>query len=221
MFKLSYVFFWSIKPAATIIALLYLPGTLLHELSHLITASILRVPTGQLTLFPRLDKANNHFKLGSVQVGKTDPIRSSLIGAAPTLIGVVVLYFLITQIKIIEQTSFSVALIGQLLSRTFGLDWTKTELLVFFLIFSIGSTLHTSPSDRKAWPLLTVVLAVTLLLYLAFFKSLVPVFFDYNFLEIIDNLVFALWMGVLIQLPVIVVTKLLLAASCRIHPKHL
>ena len=65
--------------------LLFFPGVIVHEVSHLFMASILLVPTGKISVFPE------EGKMGSIQVAKTDPIRGALIGVAPTIIGTAII----------------------------------------------------------------------------------------------------------------------------------
>lgn len=65
--------------------LILFPGVIVHELSHFFVASLLFVPTGEISIFPE------EKKIGSIQVAKTDPIREALIGLAPTLIGTAVI----------------------------------------------------------------------------------------------------------------------------------
>ena len=68
-------------------ALLFLPGTLVHELAHLIVARLLLVRAGKLSLFPqKID--SGRVKMGSVQFPPTDPVRRFLIGIAPVYVGI-------------------------------------------------------------------------------------------------------------------------------------
>src|SRR3989338_2257725 len=90
------------KIAVWILAILLLPGTLVHEFAHLIMALILRVPTGPISIFPTIqnptpygsDKSHPsgvisplRVKTGHIMVAKTDPIRMTLIGVAPMVAG--------------------------------------------------------------------------------------------------------------------------------------
>ncbi|MGC8880199.1 MAG: hypothetical protein ACP5R2_13330, partial [Anaerolineae bacterium] len=64
---------------------IFLPGTFAHELSHWLAARLLGVRTSRLEIWPRRQK--NAIWLGSVQVSRADPLRSSLIGLAPLITG--------------------------------------------------------------------------------------------------------------------------------------
>ena len=71
--------------AIVLYAIVLFPGVLLHELSHWITANILRVKTGKFSVLPK-SIADGSVQLGYVEYYKTSkvgPIRESLIGTAP------------------------------------------------------------------------------------------------------------------------------------------
>ncbi|MEM7033118.1 MAG: hypothetical protein AAF629_26435, partial [Chloroflexota bacterium] len=57
---------------------LFLPGILLHEISHYVVAWILRANPGKLSLWPK--KKRGRVVLGSVEVRGADPVVHSLIG---------------------------------------------------------------------------------------------------------------------------------------------
>ena len=46
------------KLAIWILAVVFLPGTVIHELSHLLIALVLRVPTGPLSIWPTFEKVS-------------------------------------------------------------------------------------------------------------------------------------------------------------------
>jgi hypothetical protein len=79
----------SIKATIYVIAFLFFPGTLIHEIAHAVMAMLLRVPVGNMRLLPEVQEGG--VKLGSVQIAKSDPIRRALIGVAPFLIGMTIL----------------------------------------------------------------------------------------------------------------------------------
>src|SRR5260221_5738718 len=76
-----------------LMALLFFPGTLIHELSHFLMAHLVMVQTGKIEFWPKLE--GDTVKLGSVEVAKTDPFRRLLIGMAPFLFGTVILLALL------------------------------------------------------------------------------------------------------------------------------
>src|SRR3989344_1820138 len=65
---------------------LYLPGIILHELSHLIGAVALFLHVKSIHLLPSIsenEEGHREIKLGSVTYNKADPIRGILVGIAP------------------------------------------------------------------------------------------------------------------------------------------
>ena len=62
--------------------IIFLPGVFLHELSHFLTAKLLRVRTGGFSVIPRA-LPNGRLQLGYVETARADVVRESLIGAAP------------------------------------------------------------------------------------------------------------------------------------------
>lgn len=58
-------------------------------MAHLLTAGVLLVGVGEISLMPEIKEEG--VKLGHVEIQKTDPIRRSLIGFAPVFVGLSVL----------------------------------------------------------------------------------------------------------------------------------
>ena len=69
---------------------LLLPGTIVHELSHLLAARLLGVGTGGISLTPKV--VQNQVRLGAIRIKGTDIVRGSLIGVAPLLVGTGLVY---------------------------------------------------------------------------------------------------------------------------------
>jgi hypothetical protein len=74
----------------TIIALVLLPGVFIHEIAHWVVANVLFVRTGEIEFMPK--RQEDGIKLGSVAIEETDFVRRFLIGVAPVLVGLAVLY---------------------------------------------------------------------------------------------------------------------------------
>lgn len=121
-------------------AILFLPGTIVHELSHFVMATLLIVRSGKLEFIP--EEQGDGVKLGSVSIEKTDPIRKLLIGSAPFIFGTsIILGFLF-------YTSYN-NLLG---------DWRVVAFLVF-LIFEIGNTMFLSQSDIEgSWKVFIILI---------------------------------------------------------------
>ena len=74
------------QAAVVALFLLLLPGIAIHELSHWLAARLLGVRTGPISIGLER-KRGRQIRFGSVQVGRADPFRESLIGLAPLLAG--------------------------------------------------------------------------------------------------------------------------------------
>ena len=152
-----------------LIFFLYLPGIFLHELSHILSATLLGVPTGKLSLRPRFVTSSGlqsttssvgtkdsskpsqtelsklHLQLGSAQIGSCDPIRLTLIGTAPFINGTIILWLLLT---IGLHLDLSTNLLSQLPLLT-SLP-CLTLFAVGYLVFAISNTMFSSPSDLQS-----------------------------------------------------------------------
>jgi hypothetical protein len=129
-------------------AILFLPGTFIHEVSHFLSALFLLVPVGELKLVPEF-KGNN-VRMGSVSISKTDPLRNFFIGIAPFIFGVGVILFTI-----------NLALTGQYFTSWWGL------LLVGYIVFEVGNTMYLSKTDLKGiWEFIGIILLILLISYL-------------------------------------------------------
>jgi len=68
-----------------LMAIIFFPGTVLHEFAHAGMARLLMVPVGSISLTPKIEGTS--VRLGSVAIAKTDIIRRLLIGVAPFIAG--------------------------------------------------------------------------------------------------------------------------------------
>ncbi|OGK61988.1 hypothetical protein A2334_03905 [Candidatus Roizmanbacteria bacterium RIFOXYB2_FULL_38_10] len=81
LYYLLYGIFKKKETAFSIIAFLLLPGTIVHEMSHFLMATILFLPVREIRIFP--EWRQNNVRLGMVSYQKADIIRSVIIGIAP------------------------------------------------------------------------------------------------------------------------------------------
>jgi hypothetical protein len=123
-------------------AILFLPGTILHEVAHYLTAHILFVPTGKMELIPEMQD-HSTVKLGSVQIAKTDPFRRALIGFAPFFYGVGVILLVLWYV-------YSSNL----------LTYTPILIIAGYIIFEVGNTMFSSKKDLEGTLELLIALAV-------------------------------------------------------------
>jgi hypothetical protein len=147
-------------------SLLFLPGVLLHELSHYLVAVVLGVPTPRFSLIPQV-LPNGKLQLGYVETARTDFVRDSLIGAAPLFAGgFVVAFVALTRLSLLPLwDALRAGQLGALWDAAIILPQGSDFPLWFYLLFSVSSTMLPSQSDRHAW--LPLGMAVLVLLGLA------------------------------------------------------
>lgn len=109
-----------------IIALIFLPGTILHELSHFIVATLLLLKVRDIHIFPRWQ--GNQIKLGSVAYEKRDVIRSILVGLAPVGAGLLFFWWLST-IPILQSGNISL------------------QIVTVYVIFIVSTSMFSSRQD--------------------------------------------------------------------------
>lgn len=116
-----------------LLSILFLPGTLVHEMAHLLTAGVLLVPVGDISLLPEIKEEG--VKLGHVEIQKTDPIRRSLIGFAPVFVGLSVLLGMIfySNANFFQNGNYPIWLIG----------------VLCYLSLVIGNTMFSSRKDLE------------------------------------------------------------------------
>jgi hypothetical protein len=78
------------KVTVWLMALLFLPGTFVHELAHLVVARVLLVRAGHLTVIPKNE--GDHIVMGSVLVPRIDRVRKFIIGVAPVVVGLALIF---------------------------------------------------------------------------------------------------------------------------------
>lgn len=141
------------KPAAYLFAVLFLPGTYIHELSHLLVALLLFVPVGKLELIPALQE--DRLKLGSVTIGKTGAVRRFMVGIAPLVFGIGVLMLIAS------------------LAVTNPMDKSWWEYVLYlYIVFTVSNTMFMSKSDLEGgWKIFLALFIVILLLYVLGFRA--------------------------------------------------
>lgn len=152
-----------------IFSLIFLPGVFLHELSHLLMAKLLGVPTGEFSLLPEV-MPDGRLQLGYLEAAHTDPFRDSLVGVAPLISGLAFVAFaamsrlhLVIMWDTLRNGQWSLFWMGLQALPTLPDFW-----IWFYLTFAVSSTMMPSESDRHAWlPLGLVAVALTVLVALA------------------------------------------------------
>jgi hypothetical protein len=119
------------------IFILFLPGTVIHELAHFITAELLMVKAYDLEVAPRIH--NGYLQMGSVQVAQSDILRRMLIGVAPIIVGIIVLF---------AALSFYTSSIG--IGQMFATPVNAVlTVLVLWMCFFIPNTMFSSKKDLE------------------------------------------------------------------------
>ena len=167
-------FFQFIKHKNTSIKLLVislLPGTIIHELSHFLAATFLGVRTGTINLMPKI-RDNGEIVAGETQIAKCDPIRFSIIGIAPFILGLGIIYS-ISRFYLFESVDFEgiiFPLLGELSSIMTSFD-IFVLLIVFLIFFWISNSMFSSKKDLSAIIIPLVLLYIfAFILYFSGFK---------------------------------------------------
>jgi hypothetical protein len=135
--------------ATLAIFLLFLPGVFVHEIAHWTVARLLGLKTGKFRVWPK--RQGKYIGLGSVSVESRDPIRDSLVGVAPLLVGTVLVTIIGHMIFDTPAVSArlaegnwlgAVAAFREALDQPSGLIWA-------YLLFTIANAMMPSASDRE------------------------------------------------------------------------
>lgn len=157
-------FFRSNKVVFYIISFIFLPGTVIHELSHFFTAMGLLLRVQDMTILPQWE--HNYIKLGSVTYEKKDIVRSILVGIAPIFVGIGIFWWL-SELPIFERGAPLWLLIGGV-----------------YFIFTLSTTMFSSKQD-----LVDLVYVIPLIIVIAAFIYIMK--FDLSFFFQIMSVVVA------------------------------
>lgn len=108
------------------IAAIFLPGTIIHELSHFAMAMMLFLRVRELHIFPKMEKG--YIKLGRVIYEKQDVLRSIIVGIAPIILGLLFFWWL-SAVELFESESWVV------------------KVVTIYIIFVISTTMFSSKQD--------------------------------------------------------------------------
>lgn len=129
-----------------------LPGVVIHELSHWLMATVLGVRVSKFSLGPVRQGRGKRVSLGSIRVGKVDPVRSSLIGLAPLLGASAVILLIGNLILGVDELAQSIANGGPegLWAALQQAAQVPDFWLWLYLIFGISNAMLPSESDMSA-----------------------------------------------------------------------
>ena len=150
--------------AVIVYAVVLFPGVVLHEASHWLSATLLGVRTGGVSLLPRR-QPDGSLQLGYVEYYKgpnVGPIRESLIGAAPLVAGTVAILLIGRQVFGVTSLADAIRTgdVNILADAMAQLLAIPNVLVWLYLIFAISNAMLPSRSDRHAWPAFIVIMAV-------------------------------------------------------------
>lgn len=171
----------------SLVALLYLPGTIIHEMSHFFAALILFLRVREVSIFPAVQK--NYIKLGSVTYERKDFIRGFLVGIAPLGGGMLIFY--------------SIGFFHLFPSHDFFLN-----VLFAYIIFTVSSTMFSSSQDLVDFlymiPLFILVAGLLYILHIDIAHVAGNVFFANQILPLIKTINIYLLFSIIINISVII-----------------
>ncbi len=145
-----------------------LPGTIIHELSHFLAATLLRVQTGELSILPEIEKSGE-VKAGKLMLGASDPFRHSIIGLAPVFTGIILIY-----------------ITGRLFFTNFQLPAFNFQLIFgIYLLFIVSITMFSSKKDIES---LIISGPIIILVFISLYVVGVRIFLDESLFRKLDFL---------------------------------
>jgi hypothetical protein len=200
--------------ATMIYDLLVFPGVVLHELSHVLVALLLGLRVLQINLFQF--RSRNDPRQGEVIVTKADPLRMSIVGAAPLLLGIAVLLLLLRLVDP-PTVSFSLSAFTELWRQLSN----PTTAITTYLLFAIANTMFPSEADRRAWWIVGAALLLigALLLALGVRPSIPPLWLE-RLTAQTRLLIDALWPVLVIDAVILVLVLLLETLVSRIRGRR-
>ena len=162
----------SSRVSGYIVALLFLPGTALHELSHFLMAVALLLNVKELNLIPKTTKEEHggyYIKLGSVTYEQKDFFRSILVGVAPFFTGLGFLFFIFN---------------GNFFPHT---DW-KINIIIVYLLYSTTSSMFSSRKDLEGAIILVPLFILIFSLLIGFKIDLQNLFFSEKALDFMQKM---------------------------------
>jgi hypothetical protein len=157
----------SIRVAIMAYFLLMLPGILVHEASHWVTAWLLGLKPGRFTVWPKV--RGKMIGLGSVTARSGGVVLDSLVGMAPLVVGTLLtlwlsrLWFGSDPRLLVEAGANNPRALGAILIWAFS----RPDAPIWaYLIFTIANGMMPSASDREPVKPLIVYLVLAAGLYL-------------------------------------------------------
>lgn len=200
------------RVALWLYALVMMPGTILHEVSHALAATVLLVPVHRISFAPEVE--GDHISLGYVHTDRADVLRQSLIGLAPIIAGIGAI--ILIGVLAFDLDKIHTALLrGDWLAAIYALGASlssKWDWLAVYLIFSVSANMFPSPSDRHAWlPVLFFLAIIAIAAAVAGIGSVLERWLAAPVNTLLRWILFVLGFTLVVDLPIL----LLLAAGTR------
>lgn len=155
-----------IDAVALALFIIFLPGIIVHELSHLLMAKLLGLRAGRFRVWPEVQR--DSIGLGSVSVEQADAVRGSLVGAAPLITGTALLtllgLYVLRADEVVELLAYGDW--SALVSAFWGAMQGPDGLVATYAMFAIGNMMMPSRSDRQAWRGPLLFLAMVTIFYI-------------------------------------------------------
>ncbi len=142
------------KLIVLLMAFIFFPGTVIHELAHFLMAKVLFVQTGKISFLPKLQGST--IRMGTAEIGQSDKFRQLLIGIAPFIVGLTIifvsLYLFIPRISLSNYWNIS---------------------LFTYLLFTVSNSMFSSKKDLENSFFFIVIFFLFSILLILFDKSIV------------------------------------------------
>ncbi len=143
------------KAIIVVWSIIFLPGTIIHELSHFFFAILTGARTGKIEIFPEFleddweeESAGKNVTLGYVQTQRLNPLQGFLVGTAPFVVGLALMIWL-----------------AQLIQSSYNLGQYLPVFLLGYLFFTITNSFFPSWSDIKQTIPLIIIAGVFVLIF--------------------------------------------------------
>lgn len=172
----------------------------------MLVAEVLGVRTDEFSFVPEILE-NNKIKAGSLKIAKTDPVRQTLIGLAPILFGLVIIFTI---------SHFSFQFLIQ--NPQFFLNQSPMFYILcsmfLYLLFVVSNTMFSSKKDLEAvlFPL-TLIAIITGALWLGGFKISLSARLFSILVDFFKNLNLGLGITILVNFVFLGLTKVLIYFS--------
>ncbi|MEX0788516.1 MAG: hypothetical protein WD906_04245 [Anaerolineales bacterium] len=143
---------WNSRAAFLLYVIVLFPGVVFHELSHWLAATVLAVRVRSFSLRPRREMGGR-VRLGYITTDRADPLRSALIGLAPTLVGsaALLIAYSASGLGAITSEALRTGDIASVLGKVSDLLLTPNAGIWIYLAVVVGNNMLPSPSDRSSW----------------------------------------------------------------------